>query len=267
MTQKAIKLVAADEDGTFLRDHVHYDIERFERVFARMRAAGTHFVVATGNQSYQVQNLFPTHTNDMGIVSANGAYVLDGGEPVFAARATDESVAHMLAAMRQTPDVPFAMLGVAGAYVERGVSQEFFDDMAHYCHRLYWVDSLADVDDQVFMFSSVVEEARVGACIAHFRAAVGDQMDVVGSGEGYFDVVCPGITKATGLQVLMERWGVEPDECIAFGDSENDLAMFGLVGCAYAMANAPADVQAAADRIAPPNTEDGVLQVLEALFA
>jgi hydroxymethylpyrimidine pyrophosphatase-like HAD family hydrolase len=32
------------------------------------------------------------------------------------------------------------------------------------------------------------------------------------------------------------------------------------------MQNAPENVRAAADRIAPPNTEDGVLQVLEELL-
>ena len=47
-----IKLVAVDEDGTFMRDHVSYDVERFERIFACMKERGIRFVVATGNQCY-----------------------------------------------------------------------------------------------------------------------------------------------------------------------------------------------------------------------
>ena len=42
--------------------------------------------------------------------------------------------------------------------------------------------------------------------------------------------------------------------------------MLSMVGLSYAMQNAPANVRAAADRTAPPCTEDGVLQVLEELF-
>ena len=260
------RLVAVDEDGTFLRDHVHYDEERFERVWRYMRDAGVRFVVATGNQCYQVQELFARHAHEMGIVSANGAYVLDGDEEVFAARASREAVDLMIAACHERRDVDFAMLGVKAAYIERGTSQAFFDDMARYCFRQYWVDDFAAVDDQVFMFSSVVDQQVVDEHVGHFRQVVGDLMDVVGSGEGYFDVVCPGVSKATGLMRLMERWGIAPEECVAFGDSDNDLEMLRMAGIGYAMRNAPANVREVADRVAPPCTEDGVLQVLEELF-
>ncbi|MBO7675431.1 MAG: HAD family hydrolase [Atopobiaceae bacterium] len=262
----AIRLVAVDEDGTFLRDHAHYDVERFARVFDRMRAAGTRFVVATGNQCYQVMDLFADHWHDMGIVSANGAYVLDGREEVFAARATDAAVARMIEVCHQNPDIPFSLLGVNGAYVERGAPQEFFDDTARYCHRLFWVDDFSQVDDQVFMFSTVVPEPELDDAMALVGKAVDGSMEVVSSGEGYFDVVCPQVSKALGLRHLLERWRIDPKDCIAFGDSYNDMEMLKMVGCGYAMANAPTDIRQAADRVAPPCTEDGVLQVLEEIF-
>ena len=261
-----VKLVAVDEDGTFLREHLYYDHERFERIWRRMEETGVRFVVATGNQCYQVQDLFPRHAHEMGIVSANGAYVLDGGTPVFAARMAENARARMIYACHALPGVPFSMLGVEGAYVERTTPQEFFDDMAVYCHRQSWVDDFSQVDDQIFMFSSAVEEQEVAGVIGHFRSVLGPLMDVVASGDGYFDVVCPGVNKATGLRHLMQRWGIRPEECVAFGDSDNDLQMIELAGVGYAMANAPDHVRAAADRIAPPCTEYGVLQVLEELL-
>lgn len=266
MDGTTIKLVAVDEDGTFLRDHVHYDVERFERVWQLMQRQGVRFVVATGNQCYQVQSLFPAHAHEMGIVSANGAYVLDGVHEVYAARASQEAVAHMIEAAHAMPEVPFSMLGVTGAYVERGTSQAFFDDMARYCVRQDWVDDFAAVDDQVFMFSSVVDASEVEACIERFRHIVGDLMDVVGSGDGYFDVVCPGVSKATGLRMLLDRWGIRPEECVAFGDSDNDLAMLELVGMGYAMENAPQRIKDAAGHVAPSCEDDGVLAVLEELL-
>lgn len=261
-----IKLVAVDEDGTFLRDHKHYDVERFDRIFARMQAAGVRFVVATGNQRYQVEGLFPAHVHEMGIVSASGAYVTDGGEEVFLAHAADEAVAHMIDACHKDRRVPFAMLGVACTYVERGTSQAFFDDMALYSSRITWVDDFRKVDDRIFMFSSVVERERVSAEIERYRRVVEGYMDVVGSGDGYFDIVCPGVNKAVGLQHLLDRYGIAPEECIAFGDSDNDIDLLRFVGTGYAMQNAPEDIRALADRVAPPCTEDGVLQVLEELF-
>ncbi len=261
-----IRLVAVDEDGTFLRDHAYYNKERFERIWRYMQTHDIRFVVATGNQCYQVQELFSQHVSEMGIVSANGAYVLDGTEPVFAAQASGEVVRHMIDACHRHPDVPFSMLGVDAAYIERGTSREFFDDMAQYCFRQYWVDDFGDVSDQIFMFSSVVDQSIVRQCIGEFREVVGTSMDVVGSGEGYFDIVCPGINKATGLQHLLRRWDILPEECIAFGDSDNDIKMLELVGKGYAMANAPSNVRKCADAVAPSCDDEGVLQVLEELF-
>ena len=262
-----IKLVAVDEDGTFLRDHVHYDKKRFVRLHERMSSLGVRFVVATGNQRYQVESLFPEYADSMGIVSAGGAYVVDGGRDVFIAHASQEATAHMIEACHKDPSVPFAVIGVKATYVERGTSRAFFDDMAQYSTRIEWVDDFCDVDDKILMYSSVVEEDRVKREIARYREVVGDHMDVTGSGGGYFDVVCPGVNKAVGLKHLLDRYGIAPEECVAFGDSDNDLDMLRFVGCGYAMQNAPSNVKAVADRIAPPCTEDGVLQVLEELFA
>ena len=267
LTVQNIKLVAVDEDGTFLRDHLHYDEVRFEAIWRRMQELGIRFVVATGNQYYQVRSLFSRHADEIGVVSANGAYVVDGTQEVYAAQMSDHAKRLLIEACHAKPEVPFSMLGVAAAYIERGTSQEFFDDMAKYCHRQYWVDDFSDVQDQMFMFSSVVDESEVAEQVAYFRSVVGEHMDVVGSGEGYFDIVCPNVSKATGLRKLLDRWDLAPEECVAFGDSDNDLEILSLVGCSYAMQNAPAHVREAADRVAPPCDEDGVLSVLEELFA
>ncbi len=261
-----IRLVAVDEDGTFLRDHVHYDNERFSILFKRMQDLGIRFVVATGNQRYQVESLFSEYANRIGIVSASGAYVVDGGNEVFVAHASDEAVARMIDTCHEVKDVPFAFIGVRSTYIERGTDQAFFDDMALYSTRIEWVDDFRDVDDKIIMFSSLVDESRVKREIERFRQIVGDVMDVTGSGAGYFDVMCPGINKAVGLGHLLDRYGIEPEECVAFGDSDNDLEMLKFVGLGYAMQDAPENVKAAADDVAPSCTEDGVLQVLEDLL-
>lgn len=76
----------------------------------------------------------------------------------------------------------------------------------------------------------------------------------------------PEATKGRGLLNLARILGLERDQVIAFGDSGNDLSMIECAGTGYAMENATPDIKAAADRIAPLNTEDGVAQVLEELF-
>ena len=57
-----------------------------------------------------------------------------------------------------------------------------------------------------------------------------------------------------------------PAEVWAIGDEWNDVPMFDWAGTAIAMGNAPAHVQAAADRVAPTADDDGVAVVLEELL-
>ena len=61
----------------------------------------------------------------------------------------------------------------------------------------------------------------------------------------------------------MERWKIDADQIMAFGDSENDLEMLELAGYSFAMENGEEKVKRMAKYIAPSNDEAGVLQVLE----
>lgn len=70
-----LKLVAADVDGTFVRSDYTYDKPRFARLLARMARVGCRFVVASGNQYYQLRDLFPEHGNAISYVAENGALV------------------------------------------------------------------------------------------------------------------------------------------------------------------------------------------------
>ena len=80
-----LKLVAVDVDGTFVRSDYTYDVPRFRRILARMEAAGCRFVVASGNQYYQLRDLFPDCAEKLAFVAENGALVKDREELVFAA--------------------------------------------------------------------------------------------------------------------------------------------------------------------------------------
>lgn len=54
----SIKLIAVDMDGTFLSDAKTYNRPRFLAQYQRMREQNIRFVVASGNQYYQLI-LFP----------------------------------------------------------------------------------------------------------------------------------------------------------------------------------------------------------------
>ena len=72
------------------------------------------------------------------------------------------------------------------------------------------------------------------------------------------DFTLAGVDKATGVARVGKTLGVDPANMVAAGDSYNDLPMLAACGFSIAMGNAPEEVRAAADFIAPSVEEDGL---------
>jgi Cof subfamily protein (haloacid dehalogenase superfamily) len=94
--------------------------------------------------------------------------------------------------------------------------------------------------------------------------------EVTHAGLGFIEVLPPGITKATGLAVALERYGVGFGDVLVFGDMPNDLPMITAVteagGRAVAVANAHPAVRNAAGEVAGGHDADGVARYLEAVL-
>jgi Cof subfamily protein (haloacid dehalogenase superfamily) len=94
--------------------------------------------------------------------------------------------------------------------------------------------------------------------------------EVTHAGLGFIEVLPPGITKASGLQLALDRYGVGFGDVLVFGDMPNDLPMLGAVqdagGRAVAVANAHPSVQALTSHVTSGHQVDGVARYLEAVL-
>ena len=91
--------------------------------------------------------------------------------------------------------------------------------------------------------------------------------NVTTSGAPFVEITPAGADKGAALGRLCDQLEFHASEVIAFGDNQNDLTMLRWAGRGVAMGNALPMVHEAADEVAPPNTEDGVAQVVEALLS
>ncbi len=73
----------------------------------------------------------------------------------------------------------------------------------------------------------------------------------------WLDIAPEGVDKSTGLKVALTELGLAPEDLLALGDGRNDIEMLQFAGRGVAMADAPAEVLAAANDIAKPVHEDG----------
>lgn len=75
----------------------------------------------------------------------------------------------------------------------------------------------------------------------------------------------PSISKGAGLTVAADFLGLATGEFVAVGDSANDVAMFEVVGEAYAVANATDEAKAAADEVLAEGHAAGAVELFTRL--
>lgn len=260
-----IRLVAVDMDGTLLRPDHTYDRTRFARVRTALRERGVRYVVASGNQHAQLRSFFE-NPDEFGYVSDNGAYVLDGSEALFTARTTPAVIERVLDVLDAESGLSYLGSAPGRAYVPARVDEAFYRRIARYYPSLERIDSLHEVADRLFKFVLAGDQAVQDGLVERLRDALGPGVVPVPIHGTGVDINLRGITKATGLAHLLDRWGIPAAQVAAFGDGANDLELLGSVGHSVAMANAIPEVKAAARYHAPANTEDGVLAQLEEWF-
>jgi alkyldihydroxyacetonephosphate synthase len=83
----------------------------------------------------------------------------------------------------------------------------------------------------------------------------------------FVEATAPGAGKESALRLVMARLGVAPDQVIAAGDSDNDVAMLNLAGLAVVPADAMVAARACAELVVGPHDEDGLASFLETVAA
>ncbi|MGV0034236.1 MAG: Cof-type HAD-IIB family hydrolase [Candidatus Azotimanducaceae bacterium WSBS_2022_MAG_OTU7] len=83
------------------------------------------------------------------------------------------------------------------------------------------------------------------------------------SGRTVITITAKNADKGIALKKACDHIGIAPSEVVAFGDAENDIAMFRLAGESVAMGQAEADIKNAADHVTASNENDGVAEFIE----
>lgn len=258
-----IKLIAVDMDGTFLNDQKNYDRDRFARQFTALCERDIRFVVASGNQYYQLITFFPELRPFISFVAENGALVFDGEQQIWHAELAPANYQQVLDVLDNYPDMAYVACGLNSAYTQNGASEQFMTLMRKHYYRLQVCETLRNVDDVMFKFSLNLPDPEIPALIARLHHELDGVVHPVTSGFGFIDLILPGAHKASGLQRLMSRWHINAEQCVALGDSANDIEMLRMAGYSFAMANAAPEVVASARYRAASNNHNGVLDVID----
>ena len=112
----SIKLIAVDMDGTFLSDAKTYNRPRFLAQYQRMREQNIRFVVASGNQYYQLISFFPEIAHQIAFVAENGGWVVSGNEDVFNCQLPVHHFNAVVDHLQTLPNIEIIACGKRSAY-------------------------------------------------------------------------------------------------------------------------------------------------------
>ncbi len=256
-----IKLVACDVDGTLVDSGKRLP-PGFPEAVRKLRARGVRFVIASGRQYYNVLKTFDVVKDDIDILSDNGAMLLDRDGAYFTSPLAADDVSAVCAAVASLPTVSVLLAGVRAAYM-RAATPFCTGEVVRYYERLVIApDAFRLAKEDVVCKIALFDDESSAKNLVPALAPFADHLTPSLSGDHWLDIMNLGIDKGSGLRILLDRFGVKPEECMAFGDYDNDIEMLRACGESYAMANATDAVKSVCRHEAPSNDEAGVMQVL-----
>lgn len=130
-------------------------------------------------------------------------------------------------------------------------------------YRLMETEDLAAYTD--FPVNKILTAGDSDYLAAHYKemaAPFVGKLSMMFTANFYYEFTALGVDKGTALRKTMEQMQIKPEECIAFGDSENDIPMLKYAGIGVAMGNAQQGVKDIADEITDDNNHDGIAKSL-----
>lgn len=273
MEEREKMLFVTDLDGTILPKggEIHPDDWR---AFAALKAAGHHTAIATGRLYHAAWKVIPADFPADYVVFSMGNGVADwrNREIVSLRSISRDRVRRVVELFRRHrinfiifPNPPYS----ERIFYRRFTAHPDFETLTdrYLDTRTVFedMDQLPGEAGQVLaMFDS--PEAFDGMAARIQGVQVNRSTSPIDQHTLWMELFAPGVDKASGLEWILRKHGLDLSRVVAFGNDYNDLAMLEYAGRAYVVDNAPASLKGLF-RPAPPVTEQGVARILERDFS
>lgn len=241
-----IKLIASDVDGTLIRNGMLRVNPRLYNIIRELKKHGILFAAASGRPYDNLREVFEPVRDDIAYISESGPIGTYKGKLFYDKPLSREMVVSLVEDIRHRENDNILFSQADTTFIETEYGSPYYDYMTKILlYNSTVTDDVLRMEKPCYKVASCNLTGNVDNS-SFFKAKYGEQCTVVTSGDYFVDIIPKGIDKGTCLRALMEKLGIAPDEVIAFGDQENDIAMLKLAGKAYAMDTSPSHVIQAA---------------------
>lgn len=268
MTNKQIKAIAFDMDGTFLTDDKHFNKLLFKKVLKTARERNIKMIVASGDPLDCLVRYFPEAKDQLTFVAENGAQVVDNSQEVFTRTLDNKLVEEVVDYLANTLHIHPMLSGIKSGYLPADAGSAFLEHMIfYYPHHELLKSFIPLPDDHFFQVSFLIDDEDVPPVLEGLQKKFGEQLVITPSGNGSMDITIPGVNKGWALKQILNDWQLDPDNLVTFGDGGNDVSMLQLAGHSYAMPNGNQLVKKTAKKMAiADSNHDGVLKTIQKLI-
>ncbi|WP_166000852.1 Cof-type HAD-IIB family hydrolase [Bacillus sp. Cs-700] len=275
--------IILDMDGTLLNE-VNRVSDRVINYLKELRKSGKYVFIATGRTLNEVTEVLPDDLEVDGMVTANGMSVFIHQEklvehalPPFLVRelvekASDRAIyyeVHSNVGTRFTlkQDRGDMFYHTKDPKPDTIEENEWFSRKLAVKEKIDWRDHLnPEKISKIYFFSKnmkLIEEWKSELDLVKKKVA----FTSTSSTEHNVEVMVANVSKATGIQNLLDHFALSQDEVMAVGDGENDLPMFKLASYSVAMKNASDVVKKQVDDVTDYSyKEDGLYHFLKKTF-
>ena len=274
MRTESSKIIFFDIDGTLIgMDGIISS--RLVEALTKVQANGHKICIATGRSlDEKVREL--KQLNWDGYILANGAYGEYNNELIMSEVISEQYVRDFVEYAKTLSGVGLIVEGNEGAYTTKEDGEIASALMSKLTQGKLTRTMFFDYFDIVSDLGAVKGVNKImyfdgEEYIEDFRAKFGDELDFLpnsvtqSGGWDTAEIMKKGITKASGIQKIINRAGYRQEDVIAFGDGYNDIEMIQYANIGVAMGNGVDALKEQADLVADTQANDGVVKMLETL--
>jgi Cof subfamily protein (haloacid dehalogenase superfamily) len=252
-----VQAVFFDIDGTLVSFHTHTVPQSAIDAIAALKRRGVKVFIATGRALNQVNNLGGLEFD--GYITMNGAYCVNARHEVIHKSVIPMEDIEALIRYHEEKErfaVAFMTAGeMTVNYVDgKVIALSGLVDLPVPPVRNLREAARNEVLQMDIYIDREKEREIMRTVLVHCQASRWNPV--------FADVNLRGCSKRSGIDLVLEYYGIQPDETMSFGDGGNDIPMLRHTAIGVAMGNASDEVKRTADYVTDTVDDNGIWNAL-----
>ena len=253
-----VRAIFFDIDGTLVSFRTHTVPQSACDALKRLREQGVKIFIATGRPK-RLMTEAVGHLEFDGYVTLNGVHCFTADHhDIYKSRIPEDDVERLIAYSHSHPETPFVFVHDDTWFLTR-VDEKVRD-----------VARLIEIEIPPVRPVEYARGREIMQIMGYFPEE--DEKEIFAHTLKhctpmrwyplFADIIATGNSKSRGIDKVLEYYGIDLKDTMAFGDGGNDIPMLSHVNIGVAMGNAAEKVRNAADYVTSSVDEDGIADAL-----